>query len=542
MYCTGIERTFFSRYGTRLFSNSRGLSEPIHGIKDDFRIGKTCLVWLRTSLRIGDNEALREAIEHGPEGLSVVFTWERGPTLSTPSAAFECAAAQQLDRKLRDLGNFLKIINVHTTMKSPMCLIYETIETLQPETLIVDASSSENYHAAGELQTIIEANPVTKGVKMISITEDGSLLPFTCVPRALGRSRSGGRIFRWSTFLSNMSKEVVEKPIPPPTQLPRPLDDKTDTLPELESAALWINDLMERWGDVTEQEAIDRARSFGQSEANPPTLGNRGVSNKDSKLSPYLRWGLISPRQAHQEGVRKRDLLWRDWSHLCFRRVNPLRHGKPVLPYLDGCCTSHELRRRDGEDLFLAWCRGETGFPMVDAGMRQLWCEGWMPRRVRLLTANFLVEGLGLDWRRGRDWFEHTLIDHDPAINELMWQNAGFCGIDLFYRGLRWESVESQEDRLYVERWANLQVHWPRIMEKSAEIDIVELRCVAINRRDELQKNGHYRTSGSVTNSGVRVIWENVRNITESSKGLSAGDVWGVGLVPLEKLSFKGHT
>jgi len=72
-----------------------------------------------------------------------------------------------------------------------------------------------------------------------------------------------------------------------------------------------------------------------------------------------------------------------------------------------------------------AWCVGRTGAPLVDAGMRQLWATGWMPRRVRLLCASCLVEGLGLDWRMGEAWFAYTLTDHDYAINACMWQNAG---------------------------------------------------------------------------------------------------------------------
>lgn len=99
----------------------------------------------------------------------------------------------------------------------------------------------------------------------------------------------------------------------------------------------------------------------------------------------------------------------------------------------------------DGE-AFEAWCAGRTGAPLVDAGMIQLWACGWMPRRVRLLCASCLVEGLGLDWRLGRDWFGYALTDHDYAINECMWQNAGLVGIDPFYRGLRWEVVPKDGD------------------------------------------------------------------------------------------------
>ena len=71
-------------------------------------------------------------------------------------------------------------------------------------------------------------------------------------------------------------------------------------------------------------------------------------------------------------------------------------------------------------EAFEAWCTGRTGAPLVDAGMVQLWACGWMPRRIRLLCAACLVEGFGLDWRLGRDWFAYALTDHDFAINEVL--------------------------------------------------------------------------------------------------------------------------
>ena len=108
------------------------------------------------------------------------------------------------------------------------------------------------------------------------------------------------------------------------------------------------------------------------------------------------------------------------------------------------------LGRSDAE-AFEAWCTGRTGAPLVDAGMLQLWACGWMPRRIRLLCASCLVEGMGLDWRLGRDWFAYALIDHDPFINACMWQNAGLCGVDPFYRGLRWDIVPNGENDEYVQ-------------------------------------------------------------------------------------------
>ena len=98
---------------------------------------------------------------------------------------------------------------------------------------------------------------------------------------------------------------------------------------------------------------------------------------------------MISPQRAAKGGVRKRDLLWRDWSYICYGLLNPLRRGEAVLEFMDKSCSSNG----NEEELFKLWCVGNTGSHLVDACMRQLWKEGWMPRRLRLITAACLVEG-----------------------------------------------------------------------------------------------------------------------------------------------------
>ena len=179
---------------------------------------------------------------------------------------------------------------------------------------------------------------------------------------------------------------------------------------------------------------------------------------RPSYISPFLRWGVLSSRQAEAAGVRRRDLLWRDFSRLCWRIVAPLRNGQPVVQALplDGMAVGQvasppsasgwewtpEISSPDDDgtvppdaprplplsaplpaplppqpltppswgsmlglsdaEAFEAWCTGRTGAPLVDAGMIQLWSTGWMPRRLRLLCAACLVEGMGLDWRLGR--------------------------------------------------------------------------------------------------------------------------------------------
>jgi deoxyribodipyrimidine photolyase len=108
------------------------------------------------------------------------------------------------------------------------------------------------------------------------------------------------------------------------------------------------------------------------------------------------------------------------WRHISYALLGPLQMGDAVMEFMDNLCRSADMHIQNVSeaDLFNMWCVGNTGSKLVDAGMRQLWKEGWMPRRMRLLSAACLVEGLGSDWRLGRDWFEHTLVDHDPATTK----------------------------------------------------------------------------------------------------------------------------
>jgi deoxyribodipyrimidine photo-lyase len=121
--------------------------------------------------------------------------------------------------------------------------------------------------------------------------------------------------------------------------------------------------------------------------------------------------------------------------------------------------------RRDAKSL-RAWQRGETGYPMVDAGMRQLWRTGWMHNRVRMIVASFLVKHLLLSWNSGAEWFWDTLVDADLASNTLGWQWSGGCGADaapyfrIFNPVLQGEKFDP--DGAYVRRWVPELAKVPR--------------------------------------------------------------------------------
>ncbi len=158
---------------------------------------------------------------------------------------------------------------------------------------------------------------------------------------------------------------------------------------------------------------------------------NRPGRDATSRLSPYLKWGCIHPRQllamlGPADIEFRRQLCWRDfYADVLFGDPGSARRA--WSPVLSG------MRIDTGpvaDARFDAWVAGRTGYPLVDAGMRQLAAEGWMHNRVRMVTASFLVKDLHLDWRRGAAHFMHTLVDGDLASNQHGWQWVAGTGTD----------------------------------------------------------------------------------------------------------------
>jgi deoxyribodipyrimidine photo-lyase len=157
-----------------------------------------------------------------------------------------------------------------------------------------------------------------------------------------------------------------------------------------------------------------------------------------SRLSANLRFGEISPRRiayavetaaAAKHGLADAaekylaELTWRDFA-TALLDAHPDLSTRPLRPEFE------RFPWRADEPGFRAWARGRTGYPIVDAGMRQLWRTGYLPNRARLIVASFLVKHLLIDWRRGEEWFWDTLIDADPANNPLNWQWVAGAGVD----------------------------------------------------------------------------------------------------------------
>jgi deoxyribodipyrimidine photo-lyase len=153
--------------------------------------------------------------------------------------------------------------------------------------------------------------------------------------------------------------------------------------------------------------------------------------DRTSRLSPYLHFGCVSPREIEQrlEGgagpeAFRRQLCWRDFYHHVL-----LHHPQNAKSEFQARYRG-KLKWSRSERQFEAWCAGRTGYPLVDAGMRQLQREGWMHNRARLVVGSFLTKDLGIDWRRGERWFMGMLIDGDEANNNGNWQWIASVGVD----------------------------------------------------------------------------------------------------------------
>lgn len=247
-----------------------------------------------------------------------------------------------------------------------------------------------------------------------------------------------GTPFRiYSAFWKGLQRHMPpEHPLDPPKTLPAPAQ-----WPESEKLADWnLLPTQPDWStgfdaDWVPGEAAARERmaDFVEKAAAYDTARNMPSEEGSSRLSPHLHFGEVSARAvwhvldrtAETETFRK-ELAWRDFTDGVVMAIPDYadRNGRDAfdkMPWRKGAEAQSDLK---------AWQTGRTGYPIVDAGMRQLWATGWMHNRVRMITASFLIKHLLIDWREGERWFWDCLIDADYGNNSVNWQWVAGTGID----------------------------------------------------------------------------------------------------------------
>jgi deoxyribodipyrimidine photo-lyase len=228
----------------------------------------------------------------------------------------------------------------------------------------------------------------------------------------------------------------------------------------------WDQGLVKAWPNPTEHGAHERLTAF-LSDAVASYKEGRDFPARamTSRLSPYLRFGQISPiRIWHvveqfareqgraSEGARHflSEVCWREFSYHLLAR-NPHIATIPLKAQF-----AHFPWKSDAVRL-TAWTKGRTGVPIVDAGMRELWHTGYMHNRVRMIVASYLVKNLGIPWQDGEEWFWDTLVDADPANNAASWQWVAGCGMDAapFFRVFNpvLQAAKFDPDATYIKTW-----------------------------------------------------------------------------------------
>jgi deoxyribodipyrimidine photo-lyase len=269
--------------------------------------------------------------------------------------------------------------------------------------------------------------------------EDGVLFP----PDSL--KTSTGVPFRVFTPFWNrcLAQPPPAAPLPAPAKIPSP-----PRLPlswplqefRLLPSVPWDAGIRGAWAAGEDQAAERLSRFLDDAVSAYPGDRDRPGVDGTSRLSPYLHFGCIGARQVwhavHSRsavdaapGVARgaeaflRQLGWREFAHHLLFHFPETAHA-PLRPEFAS------FPWREDPRALVAWQEGRSGYPLVDAGMRQLWATGWMHNRARMIAASFLVKDLLLPWRKGAAWFLDTLADADLANNTLGWQWVAGCGSD----------------------------------------------------------------------------------------------------------------
>ena len=419
----------------------------------------TSIIWFRQDLRLADNPALLAAVERG-EPVVPVYIWSpQDEGEWQPGAASRWwlhHALVALDADLRKLGSRLIIRNGPTL---------ETLSSLVRETGAGALFWNHRYEPA-EIQIEREVEAALSRLNVTVGAFHGNLLfdPY----QTLNRQGAAFQVFTpyWKHCLS---RPKPEPPKPAPSHLGRPSKWPASLKPvelNLLPKIKWAAGIAEAW-TPGEKAATNSVASFvGKVLVEYATSRDRPETVGTSRLSPYLHWGHISPRQiwhavakatrrkppksARQAAAYLRQLGWREFAHHLLAHFphtpeEPLRPAFARFPWSGGPEHLH------------AWEHGRTGYPLVDAGMRELWHTGWMHNRVRMVVASFLVKHLQVPWQEGAQWFWDTLVDADLANNTLGWQWCAGCGADAapYFRIFNpvLQGGKFDPDGHYVRRW-----------------------------------------------------------------------------------------
>lgn len=388
-------------------------------------MSNTQIVWLRRDLRMADNPALFAAASEGPVVVVYVLDDE-----APGKHAIGGAARWWLHHSLESLSTSL------ATRHSK--LILRRGNAAEEVMAVASSVGAKTVHANRHYEPWWRKAQGRLKDQVDLQLHDGNYL----FPPGYITTGSGDPYKIYTPFAKAMLEQM-----PPRDELPEPQTlsspDQWPASDELEDWNLlpespnWASGFEEFW-EVGEQAAHERLDWWRDEVADYDQGRNLPSQDTTSRMSPHLHWGEISPVQIwHRfKDLRSRgwktfekELIWRDYAQ------------NVICQFPDYATTNYReqfdaLEWRDPEtddeaaDDLSAWQKGKTGYPIVDAGMRQLWRTGWMHNRVRMITASFLIKHLLIDWRQGEKWFWDCLVDADYGSNATNWQWVAGTGVD----------------------------------------------------------------------------------------------------------------
>ncbi len=419
------------------------------------------LLWLRRDLRLADNPALQALLDDGHTPVPVYILDEPDPhwPLGAASAWWLHHSLRSLDTSLREHGSNLLVLRG---------------DSLQHLLQLADSTGAKAvyWNRCYEPACIERDRAVTRALEQHGIeasSHSGALLREP--GEQLKQDNTPYRVFTpfWKSLLERGPARTTTASN---DRLPAPGGATPDTARDIDALRLlpsigWDRAFYDHWqpGEPGAWQALQDFAEHGL--ADYAELRDRPAEPATSRLSAHLHFGEISPLQVweylHQwvtgqpDGAYRameawlRQLGWREFSyHLLFHfphtTLHPLDARFEQFPW-----------QTDYHALLSRWQQGQTGIPLVDAGMRELWHTGYMHNRVRMIVASFLTKNLRIPWQEGARWFWDTLVDADLANNTAGWQWTAGCGADaapyfrVFNPILQGEKFDGRGE--YVRRW-----------------------------------------------------------------------------------------
>jgi deoxyribodipyrimidine photo-lyase len=421
------------------------------------------IVWFRDDLRLSDHPALAAAAQGGAPVICLYVFDEASQALRPPRARpLGGAARWWLAQSLRALQTSLEALGAPLVLRRGPAA--DIVAALARE---VDAAAvSWNEIAIAPHRAV--ADDAATALAELGIAA-GRLAGDLLVEPAGIRNKEGRGLRVFTPFWKRVQGlGGPPKPLPAPKRLVPVAGVASEKLADWDLEPTrpdWAGGLRENWtpGEISAQDRLTQflqtgVAGYGGERDRPDREGT-------SKLSPHLRFGEISPRQvwhAARFAAAERPAVGADidkflselgWREFC----RHLLFDVPDLAERNLQSSFDAFPWKTDRKALAAWQRGQTGYPIVDAGMRELWHSGVMHNRVRMVAASFLVKHLLIDWRHGEQWFWDTLVDADPASNPANWQWVAGSGADaapyfrVFNPILQGEKFDP--DGAYVRRW-----------------------------------------------------------------------------------------